>query len=444
MKIPSCLAFVLITALAVSTASLRAEFFIHDRDRVVFLGDSITEQRLYTTYIEAYALSRYPAWKLSFRNAGWGGDTAWLRTRFSTDETRLFASGEAVQGAMVKRAVEAGLQRDVLPLKPTVVTVNFGMNDHYYQPFRPDIFRAYVSGQTEIARVLMATGARVAFLTPQPIEDKRPDPDKDVRNQSLRKFSDGLGAVAAATHATFVDQFDPYMAVMLASTSATIGRGDSVHPGPAGHAIMAWAILKGLGATPLVSSATLNARTGKVDEAEACSIDNVKSENSTVAFVRLDRALPLPVDPRAESALALVPLLDDLSYYGLKISGLPAGQYIVQIDGEKAAEFSARELAAGCNLAQTAGPISRQAQSLLSLIFKKNEAYYQRWRKVELASVPEWAVSPADLEKRRQAELTRLDQEISDLEAAIEVARQPKPRNFLIAMAPSTPSKAQP
>jgi hypothetical protein len=33
------------------------EFFIRDGDRVVFLGDSITEQRLYTTYIEACALS---------------------------------------------------------------------------------------------------------------------------------------------------------------------------------------------------------------------------------------------------------------------------------------------------------------------------------------------------------------------------------------------------
>ena len=42
------------------------DFFVHDGDRVVFLGDSITEQRLYTTYIEAYALTRYPNWKLTF------------------------------------------------------------------------------------------------------------------------------------------------------------------------------------------------------------------------------------------------------------------------------------------------------------------------------------------------------------------------------------------
>ncbi|HLE56704.1 MAG TPA: SGNH/GDSL hydrolase family protein, partial [Rhodothermia bacterium] len=220
------------------------EFLIRDGDRVVFLGDSITEQRLYTTYIEAYALSRHPDWKLSFRNAGWGGDTAWLRMRLGTDEVQLFAADDAKQTEMVKRSVGFGLERDVLSLKPTVVFVKFGMNDHHYQSFRPDILRAYVHAQTEIARLLTAGGARVVFLTPQPIEEKRADPDQDVRNQSLRKFSDALGEVAARANALFIDQFDPYMVVMMASTASTIGRGDAIHPGSAGQTLMAWIILK--------------------------------------------------------------------------------------------------------------------------------------------------------------------------------------------------------
>ena len=43
-----------------AASAIAGEFFIKDGDRVVFLGDSITEQRLYTTYIEAYALTRHP------------------------------------------------------------------------------------------------------------------------------------------------------------------------------------------------------------------------------------------------------------------------------------------------------------------------------------------------------------------------------------------------
>src|SRR5437762_2503160 len=130
-------------AFAVFLQATRAgDFLIHDGDRVVFLGDSITEQRLYTTYIEGYALSRHPEWKLWFRNVGWGGDTSWLRQRAHPDEAKLFAADEATQQRMVEDAVGRGLERDVLPFKPTAITIDFGMNDHSYQAFRPDIFGA--------------------------------------------------------------------------------------------------------------------------------------------------------------------------------------------------------------------------------------------------------------------------------------------------------------
>ena len=50
----------LLLVLAQGMRSGAGDFLIRDGDRVVFLGDSITEQRLYTTYIEAYALTRHP------------------------------------------------------------------------------------------------------------------------------------------------------------------------------------------------------------------------------------------------------------------------------------------------------------------------------------------------------------------------------------------------
>src|ERR1051325_11103459 len=82
----------LVVAILFSQSVARAgDFLIHDGDRVVFLGDSITEQRLYTTYIEAYALTRHPKWNLIFRNVGWGGDPAWLRQRRHPNEKQLSA-----------------------------------------------------------------------------------------------------------------------------------------------------------------------------------------------------------------------------------------------------------------------------------------------------------------------------------------------------------------
>ncbi|MEI7935791.1 MAG: SGNH/GDSL hydrolase family protein [Verrucomicrobiota bacterium] len=427
------LLFTFAAAALLAASAVAGEFFFKDGDRVVFLGDSITEQRLYTTYIEAYTLTRHPEWKLWFRNVGWGGDTSWLRQRAHPDEKQLFAADEAAQQKMVEESVGRGLRRDVLPLKPTAITIKFGMNDHSYQKFREDIFKAYVRSQSELAKVLEANGARVAFLTSQPIEDKRPDPDKDIKNQSLRQFSDGLKEVAAKQNATFVDQFDPYMAIMMheraADPAAFIGGGDAVHPGPAGHTIMAWAVLKGLGATALVSRAEIDGAAGKVLASEGCQVTNLKAEPGTVAFDRVDAALPMPIDPKAEPALKLAPILQDLNQYELKVAGLPAGDYQLSIDGEAVGKASSEDLAKGWNIATTAGPITKQAREVLALVFKKNDIFFRRWRTVQLFEFPDWAQKPEALGVQT-AEIARLDGQIAEAEAQIDTLRKPKPHHF--------------
>ena len=73
------------------------------------IGDSITEQHLYSNYVEMWTVTRFPAWKLTFRNVGIGGDR-------STGGNSRF-------------------KRDVLAHKPTAMTVDFGMNDGGYRPF---------------------------------------------------------------------------------------------------------------------------------------------------------------------------------------------------------------------------------------------------------------------------------------------------------------------
>jgi lysophospholipase L1-like esterase len=427
------LLFTLAAPALLAASAVAGEFFFKDGDRVVFLGDSITEQRLYTTYIEAYTLSRHPEWKLWFRNVGWGGDTSWLRQRAHPDEKQLFAADEASQQKMVEDSVGRGLRRDILPLKPTAVTIKFGMNDFAYQKFREDIFKAYVRSQTELAKMLAANGARVAFLTPQPIEEKRPDPDKDVKNQSLRQFSDGLKEVAVKQGAIFVDQFDPYMAIMMreraADPAAYIGGGDAVHPGPPGHTIMAWAVLKGLGATALVSRAEIDGAAAKVLASEGCRVTNLKANQGTIGFDRSDDALPMPIDPKAEPALKLAPILQDLDWYELKVTGLPAGTYELSIDGESVGKATNEDLARGWNLATIAGPITKQAQEVLALVFQKNDLFYQRWRAVQLYEFPGWAQSP-EAESKRAAELARLDGQIAEAEAQIDAARKPKSHHF--------------
>jgi len=192
------------------------EFFFKDNDSVVFLGDSITQQKLYTTYLEAYTLTRFPDNRFRFRNVGWGGDTAWLRKRFKTDEKALFSATGAVLDEMVEKAVRAGLQRDVLPHKPTAVTVKFGMNDHAYQAFREDICRAYVRSKVmcqkncTLSNVKVRNGTvsfdRLDHALPMPV-DARAAAALSLApvNDELNRYMLKVAGLKAARYALTID-----------------------------------------------------------------------------------------------------------------------------------------------------------------------------------------------------------------------------------------------
>src|SRR5213083_2863303 len=112
----------------------RAEnFALKDGDRVAFYGDSITDQRLYTTFTETYVLTRFPRLIVSFVHSGWGGD-------------RVTGGGGG--------PIEVRLERDVIAYKPTVLTIMLGMNDGSYRAFNPDIFQRYSSGFESIVQTV--------------------------------------------------------------------------------------------------------------------------------------------------------------------------------------------------------------------------------------------------------------------------------------------------
>ena len=122
-------------------------------------------------------------------------------------------------------------------------------------------------------------------------------------------------------------------------------------------------------------------------EAKGCQIDHLSISDGKVSFDRLDEALPFPIDERAQAALNIAPVLDDLDRYDLMISGLPSGQFEVSIDGDVVAQADAETLSKGLNLANTAGSISKQARKVLALVFKKNDLFFKRWRDVQLFSI---------------------------------------------------------
>src|SRR5450759_2720689 len=79
----------------------KGSFFLKSGDTVVFYGDSITDQRLYTTFAETYAVTRFPNLDLRFVHSGWGND-------------RVSGGGGG--------PINVRLTRDVYPYRPTVMT----------------------------------------------------------------------------------------------------------------------------------------------------------------------------------------------------------------------------------------------------------------------------------------------------------------------------------
>ena len=394
-------------ALFCTASASAADFFFKDGDVVVMIGDSITEQHLYSNFVEMWTVARFPNWKLTFRNVGIGGD-------------------RSVGG-------NSRFVRDVLFHKPTAMTVDFGMNDGGYKAFGEDTFKPYMDGLQGMANQAKAANIRTAWCTPQPLDkaDQGPTALTDY-NQTLEKFSDGVKVIADKNGGLFVDQFHPYLAALDRARGQgpkyeRITAGDAVHPGPPGQALMAASILKGLGFPSLVSSAEIDAAGGKVVGTKNCTVDNVATKEGGLGFSRLDGALPFfPAD--AVSILPWAPILEELNDYRLKVTGLPAGKYEVRVGGKKIAELTAEQLAAGANLAAGAlkeGPIADQAKAVRTAVENKNRFHHDMiFRGMVLSNaVPDWVYSVIPREEleakkksifeERLAKLPALDAEVA-------------------------------
>src|SRR5687767_12138893 len=115
----------------------RAQEALKKGDFVAICGDSITEQKLYSVYMQNYLLMCKPAGvegDLRAMQFGWSGETSW--------------------GFLQKMPKEA------LRFKMTVATTCYGMNDGGYAPLSEERAKKYRDAMTGIVKSFKDHGVR--------------------------------------------------------------------------------------------------------------------------------------------------------------------------------------------------------------------------------------------------------------------------------------------
>lgn len=398
----SLLALVVFTRFATAD-----EFLVKDGDRVMFLGDSITEQYQYSSDLETYLTTRFPKWRLQFLNAGISGDTA---------------TGGAGR-----------FKTHVLDEKPTVLTINFGMNDGGYGKFDKNRCDQFIANTEKMLDAAKQAGIKVALCSPNAV-DRRYKSNGAEYLETQKEFYAPLAGSAQKFGFPFVDQ---YATTRTALEKMEADKADNVKPFPDGFhtsanggLFMAHAILAGLKAPALVSDATIDVPTGKATE-NACKVTGLAADPTGVEFSRLDDAIPFAIQPDYVSLLPYINNLKDLNWYGLKVTGLASGKYSVAVDGAEVAQYTADELAAGVNLGTaTKGPIWEQGKKVRDAINAKNQMVHQRFRGVVMFNAPDWLADVAA--ERKAAELQKRIEKIAAAQASIYEMVQPVKRQFVI------------
>ncbi len=414
-----------------------AKLDLRDGDSLVFLGDSITHQRLYTQYVEDFLYTRFPDRRLKLHNAGVGGAKAW-------DALERF-------------------DRDVAAYQPKYVTVLLGMNDGRYQSYNEEIWQTYHDDMTTLVNKLVEIGATPILMTPTMYDSRaalaRKRKPAENYNSVLAYYGTWLRELAVKNGYGFVDMWGPLNNLTLGQRKTnpdfTMIK-DAVHPDPPGQLVMAYAIIEDMGLRGAISNirvivsdsgkARINGSGGEATEVEV--------DDNAVAFTWTANCLPWVVPDAAQSGAKLLHLGHRASREALEIHGLAPGKYELSIDGQVVGTYTNVQLARHIELqSNEKTPQYQQALQVAELNRQRNEGPIGKlrgeWSQFQrFARARQQAKDSPDNEKvaAQLAELTKkidgMEQRVAGHEQAAEEIEdqifeinQPKPRRYVLKLA---------
>ncbi|MFC5528064.1 GDSL-type esterase/lipase family protein [Cohnella yongneupensis] len=218
--------------------------------RIVFLGDSLTDNGTYIAYLDAYFRLHAPDSNITLINLGVSSET----TSGLSEPSHPFP--RPVVFDRLGRALEKS--------RPDWVLVCYGLNDGIYYPFSEKRFAAYRDGMLRLLRTIRAYGAKAIALTPPPFdalsvqEPERLQPEGESEysydrayaqyETVMQRYADWILSLDDSEADGVVNIHGPMLAQVAAARRVDPGyrSGDGVHPNARGHWEMAKEILRAL------------------------------------------------------------------------------------------------------------------------------------------------------------------------------------------------------
>jgi len=387
-------------------------------DRLAICGDSITEQKMYSRIMEDYLTVCVPQLNVTVRQFGW--------------------SGERAPGFLAR------MTNDCLRFHPTIATTCYGMNDHEYRIYEDRIGKTYRDSSQAIDEAFKNAGARVVEGSAGCV-GKVPGWTKSTNytvldlNQNLCALRNIGIEVANEEHVAFADVFWPMMTAGAEARKRfgpdyAIAGKDGVHPGWAGHTVMAYAFLKALGLSGDIGAFTVDLGKQKMKVSDGHKLLSAKDgvfeiRSSRYPFCACEpegqNAASYPVcgkedaasDNSIRSAMTLIPFNADLNRLTLVVKNSRSASCRITW-GDQSKAFPSAQLAAGVNLA------AEFPENPFCGAFAKVDAAVAAKQAFETQEIKKDFRSP-EAKTQMEAVVTKDEEERAPLAAAIKSAFVP-------------------
>ena len=349
-------------------------------DYIAICGDSITEQKIYSAYMETYFLACQPVSKLQSSQFGWGGETSW---------------------GFFDR-----MDNDVLCFDPSVATLCYGMNDGGYSESKPETIEKYRDALTNVVRNFKEAGLReIVVGSPGPVDS---DSFKGVwfhpitsaeYNSTLADLAATAESVAQSEGVRFANLHAEGMRVMQLMKDKYgkeyfLFGDDGIHPREAGHLLMACSMLEALGCDGNIGTIKINLAKSKADATKGHKVVSANDTSFTIKSTKYPFCFyGDPAKPDATTGvIEFLPFNEKLNRFMLVVDNIPAGTERLKVQwGDETKEFTAEQLKSGINLAAEFlnNPFSEPFHQVHEAVLRQ-QRFETPMMKDMLHSIPGW------------------------------------------------------